>query len=517
MSFSDFAVDPRILQAITDLGFEAPTPIQSEAIPVLLEGHDVIGGARTGSGKTAAFGIPLLERAKEGMGIPRALVLAPTRELARQVTDALSELAAGGFPIRACVQVARAKWAPPTPDFFEKPADAGDDWTAPEAPTPEPDDAPGKLTAKFIEARAAAIAARDWDHGCRKIACLHAQFPRDAESLDPASMAAFAAEYCGYLAVADIEYQRWLTDDASLSHVPGITPAEIDATDVRVYGQLLAGVPHERATCAVVLDAMIGQVCASATVEAIGEDDLRKARDDAAAVEAAAAIAEALGGVKLASLHDAGSLSVTTTTIGAATATTHVGFDSMGGTTTMGGTATMGGTTTVGGTTTMGSTMGGTAGGGAATAGGVLLMQNGDSATTLRATYGPGLFARALRGDAVAPLASVVRLDPDEGIGLVDLGLLGARGRTTGRTEARREERGGHDEARTAHRLRLLAACFAAAFTRSRHCPIRCCVARLSWARGTLMPCGSASDLVTRSSSSPSRLLANASGSFVRR
>ena len=93
MSFSDFAVDPRILQAITDLGFEAPTPIQSEAIPVLLEGHDVIGGARTGSGKTAAFGIPLLERAKEGMGIPRALVLAPTRELARQVTDALSELA----------------------------------------------------------------------------------------------------------------------------------------------------------------------------------------------------------------------------------------------------------------------------------------------------------------------------------------------------------------------------------------------------------------------------------------
>ena len=328
--------------------------------------------------------------------------------------DALSELAAGGFPIRACVQVARAKWAPPTPDFFEKPADAGDDWTAPEAPTPEPDDAPGKLTAKFIEARAAAIAARDWDHGCRKIACLHAQFPRDAESLDPASMAAFAAEYCGYLAVADIEYQRWLADDASLSHVPGITPAEIDATDVRVYGQLLAGVPHERATCAVVLDAMIGQVCASATVEAIGEDDLRKARDDAAAVEAAAAIAEALGGVKLASLHDAGSLSVTTTTIGAATATTHVGFDSMGGTTTMGGATTMGGTTTMGGATTMGSTMGGTVGGGAATAGGVLLMQNGDSATTLRATYGPGLFARALRGDTVAPLASVVRLDPDE-------------------------------------------------------------------------------------------------------
>ena len=103
MSFSDFAVDPRILQAITDLGFEAPTPIQSEAIPVLLEGHDVIGGARTGSGKTAAFGIPLLERAKEGMGIPRALVLAPTRELARQVTDALSELAAHlHLSVKAC-------------------------------------------------------------------------------------------------------------------------------------------------------------------------------------------------------------------------------------------------------------------------------------------------------------------------------------------------------------------------------------------------------------------------------
>ncbi|MEC7242153.1 MAG: DEAD/DEAH box helicase [Myxococcota bacterium] len=88
-SFQDFALDPRIEQSISALGFEEATPIQAATIPVLLEGHDVIGQARTGSGKTAAFGLPLLERVKEAPKGVRALVLAPTRELAIQVTEAL--------------------------------------------------------------------------------------------------------------------------------------------------------------------------------------------------------------------------------------------------------------------------------------------------------------------------------------------------------------------------------------------------------------------------------------------
>ncbi|MCO4744995.1 MAG: DEAD/DEAH box helicase [Proteobacteria bacterium] len=92
-TFNDFKLDARILSAVAKLGFTEPTPIQAEAIPVLLEGNDVIGGARTGSGKTAAFGLPMLEMAKDGLGIPKALILAPTRELARQVTEALQSFA----------------------------------------------------------------------------------------------------------------------------------------------------------------------------------------------------------------------------------------------------------------------------------------------------------------------------------------------------------------------------------------------------------------------------------------
>jgi ATP-dependent RNA helicase DeaD len=91
--FSDLSLDPRILRAIQDLGFDKPTPIQAAAIPELLDGADMIGGARTGSGKTAAFGIPLIERVKDGGRHVRALVLAPTRELAKQVAGALDDLA----------------------------------------------------------------------------------------------------------------------------------------------------------------------------------------------------------------------------------------------------------------------------------------------------------------------------------------------------------------------------------------------------------------------------------------
>ena len=93
MSFSDFELDPAIIGAVEKLGFENAPPVQAETIPVLLQGRDMIGQARTGSGKTAAFGLPMLERVKSGGKFVRGLVLAPTRELALQVADALRSFA----------------------------------------------------------------------------------------------------------------------------------------------------------------------------------------------------------------------------------------------------------------------------------------------------------------------------------------------------------------------------------------------------------------------------------------
>ena len=85
---------PELQQAVEELGFAAPTPIQARAMPPLLEGRDVIGRARTGSGKTAAFGLPVLSRMlQDGPKGVRALILAPTRELALQVTEALRSYA----------------------------------------------------------------------------------------------------------------------------------------------------------------------------------------------------------------------------------------------------------------------------------------------------------------------------------------------------------------------------------------------------------------------------------------
>ncbi len=91
--FASFSLDRRIVDALGALGFETPTPIQAQAIEQVLEGRDLIGRARTGSGKTAAFGLPLLERVKDGGAPVRALVLTPTRELALQVTEALRSYA----------------------------------------------------------------------------------------------------------------------------------------------------------------------------------------------------------------------------------------------------------------------------------------------------------------------------------------------------------------------------------------------------------------------------------------
>ena len=94
-TFADLELDPRIVAAVAKLGFEAPTPIQARAIKPLLAGRDLIGRARTGSGKTAAFGLPLLHLLAQGGKGVRALVLAPTRELALQITAALSDYSAG--------------------------------------------------------------------------------------------------------------------------------------------------------------------------------------------------------------------------------------------------------------------------------------------------------------------------------------------------------------------------------------------------------------------------------------
>ncbi|GLZ33795.1 DEAD-box ATP-dependent RNA helicase CshA [Lentzea sp. NBRC 105346] len=90
--FADLGLRPDLLAALTTLGYEEPTPIQREAIPPLLAGNDLLGMAATGTGKTAAFALPLLERIAEDIGKgdkPLALVLAPTRELAVQVSEAI--------------------------------------------------------------------------------------------------------------------------------------------------------------------------------------------------------------------------------------------------------------------------------------------------------------------------------------------------------------------------------------------------------------------------------------------
>src|SRR5215217_6415850 len=88
-SFADLGLAPDILDAIAELGYETPSPIQVQAIPPLLEGRDVIGQAQTGSGKTAAFGLPMIQYVDPSEQAVQALVLTPTRELCIQVTQAL--------------------------------------------------------------------------------------------------------------------------------------------------------------------------------------------------------------------------------------------------------------------------------------------------------------------------------------------------------------------------------------------------------------------------------------------
>ncbi len=93
MSFTEFSLHPKLLQAIQQMGYTKPTPIQTQAIPPALEGRDVLGCAMTGSGKTAAFVLPILQRLiDKPRGVTRALILTPTRELAAQVFEQVEQL-----------------------------------------------------------------------------------------------------------------------------------------------------------------------------------------------------------------------------------------------------------------------------------------------------------------------------------------------------------------------------------------------------------------------------------------
>src|SRR5262245_57682796 len=109
-TFADLGLSEDILAALSDVGYESPSPIQEQAIPHLLQGHDVIGQAQTGTGKTAAFGLPMVQFVDPTDAAGQALVLTPTPELCIQVTQAIRSYARhrgiepvavfGGAPIR---------------------------------------------------------------------------------------------------------------------------------------------------------------------------------------------------------------------------------------------------------------------------------------------------------------------------------------------------------------------------------------------------------------------------------
>ena len=91
--FNSLGLSSNLMKALNDIGYESPSPIQLQCIPYMLEGHDIIGQAQTGTGKTAAFALPLLDRINIKQNYPQMLVLAPTRELAIQVAEAIQSYA----------------------------------------------------------------------------------------------------------------------------------------------------------------------------------------------------------------------------------------------------------------------------------------------------------------------------------------------------------------------------------------------------------------------------------------
>ena len=101
ISFKDLALPQPILDALDKIGYEKPSPIQAATIPLLLEGRDLIGQAQTGTGKTAAFALPMLAKIDDTLKEPQLLVLAPTRELAIQVAEAFQAYASFNRALRA--------------------------------------------------------------------------------------------------------------------------------------------------------------------------------------------------------------------------------------------------------------------------------------------------------------------------------------------------------------------------------------------------------------------------------
>jgi ATP-dependent RNA helicase RhlE len=96
MNFNQFNLDSRLMAGIKRAGYESPTPIQEAAIPAALKGRDIIGTAQTGTGKTAAFVLPILNKLLDGQrGVPRTLIVTPTRELAEQIHEVVRDLAVG--------------------------------------------------------------------------------------------------------------------------------------------------------------------------------------------------------------------------------------------------------------------------------------------------------------------------------------------------------------------------------------------------------------------------------------
>src|ERR1700731_640885 len=93
MSFQEMGLMDAVVHGVQSLGFVEPTPVQERCIPLILQGQDVIGSAQTGTGKTAAFALPILSKLEHHEPQPRVLVLEPTRELAAQVETALRDFA----------------------------------------------------------------------------------------------------------------------------------------------------------------------------------------------------------------------------------------------------------------------------------------------------------------------------------------------------------------------------------------------------------------------------------------
>jgi ATP-dependent RNA helicase DeaD len=118
--FSQLALSPEMQKAISEMGFEEAFPIQAQTIPLVLEGHDVIGQAQTGTGKTAAFAIPVIEKIDTTKKTIQAVILCPTRELAIQISEEFQKLLKykrhimavpvyGGQPIYRQIQSLRQK------------------------------------------------------------------------------------------------------------------------------------------------------------------------------------------------------------------------------------------------------------------------------------------------------------------------------------------------------------------------------------------------------------------------